>query len=161
MHRTPPGSCRSCRSIPQRTSRPAPPRVGGPLPRSRGSVAARTPRRSTPPCRDSSCASERGSDIFDYDWMVGLVGFEPTTKGFTFSHRFRQAWTISSPSACAGGVRDALACHQGRCSPQVVSAPSGGAPPAWLRVANGSCREGFPEFIPFSFAPSGATSPLR
>ena len=39
--------------------------------------------------------------------MVGPVGFEPTTKGFTLPHRFRREWTISSPSACAGGVRDA------------------------------------------------------
>jgi hypothetical protein len=30
--------------------------------------------------------------------MVGLLGFEPRTKGFTFSKRFRSAWTISSPS---------------------------------------------------------------
>ena len=35
------------------------------------------------------------------------------------------------------GVRDALACYQGHSSPQVVSAPSGGVPPARLRVAIG------------------------
>ena len=29
--------------------------------------------------------------------MVGLVGFEPTTKGFTQPRRFRREWTISSP----------------------------------------------------------------
>ena len=43
-----------------------------------------------------------------------------------------------------GRVRDALACHQGRSpmhgSPQVVSAPSGGAPPAWLRIAAGQLQ---------------------
>ena len=50
---------------------------------------------------------------------------------------FPPARTISSPAACAGGVRDALACYQGRSSPQVVSAPSGGVPPAWLTVAAG------------------------
>ena len=33
-------------------------------------------------------------------------------------------------------------------SPQVVSAPSGGVPPAWLRVAMARRAEGFPEFIP-------------
>ena len=30
--------------------------------------------------------------------LVGLPGFEPGTKGFTFPKRFRPAWTISSPS---------------------------------------------------------------
>jgi hypothetical protein len=30
--------------------------------------------------------------------LVGLLGFEPRTKGFTFPKRFRPAWTISSPS---------------------------------------------------------------
>jgi hypothetical protein len=32
------------------------------------------------------------------DGMVGLLGFEPRTKGFTLPKRFRSAWTISSPS---------------------------------------------------------------
>ena len=47
-------------------------------------------------------------------------------------------------------VRDARACDQGRCSPQVVSAPSAGVPAAWLRIAmDARCAsEGFPEFIP-------------
>jgi len=31
--------------------------------------------------------------------MVGLLGFEPRTKGFTLPKRFRSAWTISSPSS--------------------------------------------------------------
>src|SRR6478672_2671979 len=69
--------------------------------------------------------------------MVGPPGLEPGTKGFTLPGTFAPAWTISSPSACAGRVRDALACHQGHFSPQVVSAPSGGVPPAWLRIAAG------------------------
>ena len=73
--------------------------------------------------------------------VVGLAGLEPATKGFTSPRRFRREWTISSPAtsrrASRCGVRDALACHQGHCSPQVVSAPSGGVPPAWLRVAIG------------------------
>jgi putative transposase len=30
--------------------------------------------------------------------LVGLLGFEPRTKGFTLPKRFRPAWTISSPS---------------------------------------------------------------
>ena len=43
---------------------------------------------------------------------MGPVGFEPTTKGFTWPRRFRQAWTISSPAHVAcGWVRDARACH--------------------------------------------------
>jgi hypothetical protein len=69
--------------------------------------------------------------------IVGPPGFEPGTKGFTLPGIFTPAWTISSPSACAGRVREALACDQGRCSPQVVSAPSGGVPPARLRIAAG------------------------
>src|SRR5690606_28163795 len=44
--------------------------------------------------------------------VVGPVGLEPTTKGFTVTRRFRREWTISSPASCLGGVRDALACHQ-------------------------------------------------
>jgi len=32
--------------------------------------------------------------------LVGLLGFEPRTKGFTLPKRFRSAWTISSPSSC-------------------------------------------------------------
>jgi len=35
--------------------------------------------------------------------MVGPVGLEPTTKGFTVTRRFRWEWTISSPLArCLG-----------------------------------------------------------
>ena len=71
------------------------------------------------------------------EWMVGPPGLEPGTKGFALPGCFHPERTISSPSALAGGVRDALACHQGHCSPQVVSAPSGGVPPAWLRIAAG------------------------
>src|SRR6516162_2345977 len=102
---------------------------------------------------------------------MGPVGFEPTTKGFTMPRRFRREWTISSPAhvVCVW-VRDARACHQGHlrhhtlraCSalplryprPQVVSAPSGGAPPARLRIAMCAAlratHEGFPEVIPFT-----------
>ena len=35
-------------------------------------------------------------------------------------------------------------------SPQVVSAPSDGVPPAWLRIAGSMTYYGFPEFIPFN-----------
>ena len=45
------------------------------------------------------------------------------------------------PQRNAGRVRDALACDQGHSSPQVVSAPSDGVPPAWLRVAIGCAGE--------------------
>ena len=74
-------------------------------------------------------------------YLVGPPGLEPGTKGFTLPDAFAPAWTISSPSACAGGVREALACYQGHFSPQVVSAPSGGVPPAWLRIATGRAAE--------------------
>ena len=92
---------------------------------------------------------------------VGPPGLEPGTKGFVISTRFRAARTISSPAAGAGRVRDALACDEGRCSPQVVSAPSGGAPPAWLRVASGRSRGGFPEFIPIPSAAFATAAPCR
>ena len=77
--------------------------------------------------------------LLDYVGLLGggRPGVEPGTNGFAVPARFRAERTISSPSALAGGVRDALACHQGRCSPQVVSAPSGGVPPAWIRIAAG------------------------
>src|ERR1700688_137689 len=31
------------------------------------------------------------------DELVGPLGLEPRTKGFTRPHRFRREWTISSP----------------------------------------------------------------
>lgn len=31
--------------------------------------------------------------------MVGPLGLEPRTKGFTLPRRFRQEWTISPPSS--------------------------------------------------------------
>jgi hypothetical protein len=70
---------------------------------------------------------------------LGPVGFEPTTKGFTCPRRFRREWTISSPVHCshACGCGMLYACHQGRSSPQVVSAPSAGVPAARLRIAMG------------------------
>ena len=34
--------------------------------------------------------------------MVGPLGLEPRTKGFTLPHRFRREWTISSPTWGAG-----------------------------------------------------------
>ena len=87
----------------------------------------------------SPCAPT--STIVLTDCVVGPPGLEPGTKGFACSEGFPTARTISSPSAFAGGVRDALACYQGHCSPQVVSAPSGGVPPAWLRIATGRAAE--------------------
>ncbi|SFN00747.1 hypothetical protein SAMN05216289_102105 [Dokdonella immobilis] len=81
-----------------------------------------------------ACALRRTGQNFK---VVGPPGLEPGTKGFACSDRFRSARTISSPFAETSGVRDARACDQGRCSPQVVSAPSDGVPPAWLRVATG------------------------
>ena len=36
--------------------------------------------------------------------VVGPAGFEPATKGFTSSRRFRRAWTISSPATSREGA---------------------------------------------------------
>jgi|SRR5579885_1914441 len=85
---------------------------------------------------------------------MGLVGFEPTTKGFTcpgvsagsglslHPRRRRRGAANRDPQSAPSSVwvRDAHACHQGRWSPQVVSAPSGGVPPARLRIAMSSTR---------------------
>ena len=57
--------------------------------------------------------------IFGLAWtmpdacVVGPPGLEPGTKGFALPGNFLPERTISSPSAFAGGVRDARACHQG------------------------------------------------
>ena len=93
-------------------------------------------------------------------YLVGPPGLEPGTKGFTLPDAFAPAWTISSPSACAGGVREALACYQGHFSPQVVSAPSGGVPPAWLRIAAGRTAAVPLNSSRFSTGPSGAGVPF-
>src|SRR5215472_6277519 len=76
---------------------------------------------------------------------VGPVGFEPTTKGFTCPGVSAGSGLSLHPRmrTCVW-VRDALACHQGRSSPQVVSAPSAGVPAARLRVAMGTRPRRFP-----------------
>ena len=70
---------------------------------------------------------------------MGPVGFEPTTKGFTWPRRFHREWTISSPAQTLSALREGAGCSQpvikGASSPQVVSAPSAGVPAARLRVA--------------------------
>lgn len=59
-------------------------------------------------------------------------------QGIHVARRFRSGVDyLFTLSHVAGRVREALACDQGRCSPQVVSAPSGGVPPARLRIAAG------------------------
>ncbi len=72
--------------------------------------------------------------------MVGPVGLEPTTKGFTLpavsngsglSHRPRHQGGSLGRGMLSPVIKDAM-------SPQVVSAPSEGAPSAWLRVAGNS-----------------------
>ena len=55
--------------------------------------------------------------------------------------RFRREWTISSPQWGAG--RSSLSLSAA-IRAQVVSAPSGGVPPAWLRVAIGIAPLRFP-----------------
>jgi hypothetical protein len=71
---------------------------------------------------------------------MGPVGFEPTTKGFTGPAVSGGSGLSLHP--CTRNVRVGAgrseACHQGRSSPQVVSAPSAGVPAAWLRIAMGS-----------------------
>ncbi len=96
----------------------------------------------TPPTarrrRDLQIQAAAVKQADSFEWLVGPLGLEPRTKGFTRPRRFRWEWTISSPPILSrSGVRDALACHQAHCSAQVVSAPSGGVPPTWLRVAIG------------------------
>jgi len=92
---------------------------------------------------------------------VGLVGFEPTTKGFTSPRRFRREWTISSPAH-----RERIRVREGAgCSKPVIkgpcACPAAAQPPGSLctfhRCTGGSaqdCHErlaapaGSPEFIP-------------
>src|SRR5688572_26567283 len=81
-------------------------------------------------------------------WIVGPLGFEPRTKGFTLPQRFRRERTISSPSHAVRWVRDALACHQGHSKPS-------GSLCTFRRCTGGSAQgchesllEGFPEFVP-------------
>jgi len=91
--------------------------------------------------------------------MVGPLGFEPRTKGFTWPRRFRRARTISSPAALvAVWVRDALACHQGHSKPS-------GSLCTFRRCTAGLAQdchqppnalEGFPEFIPSTRTLSGS-----
>ena len=104
-----------------------------------GRGAAATPEHEIPPL------------IGGISWYaMGPVGFEPTTKGFTWPLRFRREWTISSPvrSRLRVWVRDAPSLSSRALEPQVVSAPSAGVPAARLRIAMGDDPEGFPEFIP-------------
>jgi hypothetical protein len=84
--------------------------------------------------------------------VVGPLGFEPRTKGFTRPRRFRRAWTISSPATLAsrrvGAGRSSLLsralqppgslCTFRRCT--AGSAQDCHQPPLAL--------EGFPEFVP-------------
>ena len=71
---------------------------------------------------------------------IGPVGFEPTTKGFTLSVVSDGSGLSLHPRHVTWGTH-AVGCGtlwpviKGAQSPQVVSAPSGGAPPAWLRIA--------------------------
>jgi hypothetical protein len=112
--------------------------------------------------RAGACASIRGAPgVVRSAWPTVLSSGGPT-RTRTWNQRIRvgpefpPARTISSPSARAGGVRDALACDQGRSSPQVVSAPSGGVPPAWLTVAAGRTAAVPLNSSRFSTGPSGA-----
>jgi len=64
--------------------------------------------------------------------VVGPVGLEPTTKGFTLAPPFPEGVDyLFTPMGCG----TLLPVIKRDYSAQVVSAPSGGVPPAWLRVA--------------------------
>jgi len=47
-------------------------------------------------------ANENGATDF-HGALVGPLGFEPRTKGFSRPPRFRDAWTMSSPAALKAG----------------------------------------------------------
>jgi hypothetical protein len=98
--------------------------------------------------------------------MVGPAGFEPATKGFTSVPMFPKGVDYlftRAEQVAGGGVRDALACNQGRLAsdPEDRGQPSGslctfrrctaglaqGCHGA-SRAAGERCAEGFPEFIP-------------
>src|SRR5688500_14816911 len=86
--------------------------------------------------------------------MVGPVGLEPTTKGFLSPAVSGGSGLSLHPSVAGLGCGTLAPVIKSTRSSQVVSAPSGGAPPAWLRIAGARCdslalaRCGFPEFIP-------------
>ena len=83
--------------------------------------------------------------------LVGPLGFEPRTKGFTWSRRFRQAWTISSPAASVGREGAGRSCLSSR-----ALKPSGSLCTVRRCTAGlaQDCHqphqalEGFPEFVP-------------
>src|SRR6266480_2599022 len=102
--------------------------------------AAATPEHEIPPL------------IGGISWYaMGPVGFEPTTKGFTWPRRFRREWTISSPvrSRLRVWVRDAPSLSSRALEPS-------GSLCTFRRCTGGSAQdchgithpEGFPEYIP-------------
>jgi len=69
-------------------------------------------------------------------WSSGPAGIRTQDQGIHVILPFPAGVDyLFTRGVVAGRVRDARACHQGHWSPQVVSAPSGGVPPTWLRIA--------------------------
>src|SRR5688572_14470898 len=81
---------------------------------------------------------------------MGPLGFEPRTKGFAFpAVSGGRGLSLHPRPRRPLGCGTLLPVIKGARSPQVVSAPSGGAPPARLRIAiSRIALEGFPEFVP-------------
>jgi len=69
--------------------------------------------------------------------LVGPLGLEPRTKGFTLTPPFPVGvdYLFTPALFVDGGAGRSSLSLSALASAQVVSAPSGGAPPAWLRVA--------------------------
>jgi hypothetical protein len=85
------------------------------------------------------CRFDGPGRIRTYDQGIHLTPSFPAGVDYLFT----RALTVRVGAGCSAPViKDTL-------SPQVVSAPSAGAPAAWLRIAMGwKSPEGFPEFIP-------------
>ena len=90
--------------------------------------------------------------------MVGPLGFEPRTKGFTWPRRFRRARTISSPAALArreGAGRSCLSSRALKPSGSLCTFRRCTAGLAQDRHQPPNALEGFPEFIPSTRSLSG------
>ena len=110
---------------------------------------------------------------FTEGFKMGPVGFEPTTKGFTgpgvstgSGLSLHPRTSVREGAGCSKPVIKGIrprAIAQPAASPQVVSAPSGGLPPARLRIAmkRAGGLEGSPESIPSTSRVSARRHPYR
>ena len=96
--------------------------------------------------------------------LVGLPGFEPGTKGFTQSKRFRSAWTISSPAVVRlqrwGAGRSSLSSRALQPSGSLCTFRSCSPGLAQGCHARHRTGEGFPEFIPSTARVVRAQAPI-